>query len=181
MRLLWCLALVLGCSSGSGAGGAPQPSWAGGENASSGTFSYATEEVGQPADGLVLRSVRHAAHEEYHRIVFDLALAEGTPATVVPHATARYREHDKSVEVTIAGVRHDLTGNLPLRSEAGSALGKAVPVDRPPVSYFARELVLDDSAVAYRVQLTRAARFRLIGLTHPVRIVVDIENTGGAY
>jgi hypothetical protein len=185
MRALVLLTLVfgcgvLGCGAGSGSSGQPGPSSAGGENPAAGHFSLATQHVGEPSDGLVLRSIRHAPHETYHRIVFDLALAEGVPASAIPHATARYREHDKSIELTIAGVRHDLSGNLPLRREDGAAFGRPVPVDRPPVSYFARELVLDDSAVAYRVQLTRRARWRLIGLTQPVRIVLDVENTGGA-
>ncbi len=143
-------------------------------------FSMATQVVGRPADGLALRSVRHAPHPGYHRIVFDIGLAEGSAAAVIPRSEARYRPHDKSIEVTIGGVRHDLTGNLPLRSEAGDALGKPIPIDRPPISYLGRELVLDDSLTAYRVQLTRSARFRLHALDHPVRIVLDVENTGGA-
>lgn len=172
-------ALLIGCGGGQGSG-ASEPTPVSGSNAAPDGFSLSRQTVGEPADGLVLRSIRHAPHTGYYRLVFDIALAEGVVATSVPHTTASYREHDKSIEVQIAGVRHDLTGNRPLRTESGEAFGKPVPVDRPPVSHFARELVLDDSLVAYRIQLTRAARFRLHALDNPARIVLDIENTGGA-
>jgi hypothetical protein len=113
-------------------------------------------------------------------LVFDIGLQEGRVADVAPAATASYRARDKTVELTIDGIRADLTGNLPLVAESGEPLGKPVPVDRPPVAWLARELVLDDAQVAYRFQLTRQARFRLQALERPARIVLDIEHTGGA-
>ncbi|MBW2456141.1 MAG: hypothetical protein JRI68_16600 [Deltaproteobacteria bacterium] len=143
-------------------------------------FSLEPQRVGTAADGLSLRSIRHAAHDGFYRLVFDIAMAEGKLATTIPATAATYRERDRSIELTIAGIRHDLTGNLPLQSEAGDSLGKPVTVNRPPVSHFARELSLDDSLVAYRIQLTREARFRLQGLDQPARIVLDVEETGGA-
>lgn len=165
-------ALAIGCGGGQGSG-ASEPAPVSGSNADG--FSLARQTVGEPADGLVLRSIRHAPHPGYYRLVFDIALSEGVVATRVPVATAVYRAHDKSIAVQIAGVRHDLTGNRPLRTESGEAFGKPVPVDRPPVSHYARELVLDDSLVAYRIQLTRTARFRLHALEDPARVVLDVE------
>jgi hypothetical protein len=143
-------------------------------------FSLAAQRVGRPADGLVLRSIRHAPHTGYHRVVFDLGLAEGRLARAAPAATASYRAHDQVIEVVIHGVRDDLTGNLPLRNEAGEPFGKPVPIDVPPIAWYGRAQVLDDSAVAYEVKLRREGRFRLLGLDEPARIVVDVENWGGA-
>jgi hypothetical protein len=127
-----------------------------------------------------LRSVRHAAHPGFYRIVFDIGLDEGRLASSVPASQAIWHAPDRSIEVTIHGVRHDLTGMLPLRTEGGEPFGKPLVIDRPPVAHLARELVLDDSATSYRVQLSRRARFRLFSLQHPVRVVLDVENTGGA-
>jgi hypothetical protein len=143
-------------------------------------FSLDGQQLGVASDGLVLRSIRHAPHDGFYRVVFDLGLAEGKPARTAPHTSAVYRSHDRSIEIIIAGVREDLTGNLPLRTENGSPFGKPVPIDHPPIRHIARALVLDDSEVAYRIQLTREARYRLGSLDDPARIVVDIEDTGGA-
>lgn len=171
---------VLGaCCLAWGCGAEPPPPATPASSAREG-FSLAAQSVGQPADGLTLRSIRHAPHPTYYRVVFDLGLQEGQVATTVPSAEASYRDTDRSIELTIHGVRHDLTGNRPLRKENGEPWGTPVPVDKPPVTHLARVLVLDDAAVAYRIQLSRKARFRLLGLTDPARIVVDVENTGGA-
>ncbi len=184
-RLSWPVLTVLPMALACGGGGASAPPH--GANtaevaaAASSGFSSQTQTVGQAADGLTLRSVRHAAHDGFYRIVFDVGLAEGAAAEVVPFARAELRGHDKSVVLQIDGIRHDLTGNKPLRTEAGDAFGSPIPVDRPPVSYVARELVLDDSSVVYRVQLMRRAQFRLHALPNPARVILDIENTGGAH
>jgi hypothetical protein len=181
MRGVFVIALssLVACGGSPGGSGASGGATAG-ANADGLRFTIAKQAVGHASDGMTLRSIRHAPHPAFHRVVFDIGLAEGALATSVPYATASYREHDKSIAIHISGIRHDLTGNRPLRNEAGEPFGKPVPVDRPPVSYFARELVLDDSAVTYRIQLTRRARFRLHALRDPVRIVLDVENTGGA-
>src|SRR5687767_11132828 len=106
MRMAIAMIVVLAGCRGSSGSGASAPVH--GHNAH---VHYSPEEqhIGTPSDGLVLRSVRQAAHPGYHRIVFDLSLAEGTAATIVPATHASYRPHDKSIEVTIHGVRHDLT------------------------------------------------------------------------
>lgn len=171
--------LALCCLAASACGGQSPPPAPAASSAPEG-FSLAAQSVGQPADGLTLRSLRHAPHPSYYRIVFDLGLQEGTLAQSVPRAETSYRDTDRSIELTIHGVRHDLTGNRPLRKESGEPWGAPVPIDKPPVAHLARVLVLDDSAVAYRIQLTRKARYRLLGLTDPARIVVDVENTGSA-
>ena len=166
------LAMVLGCG-GSQEQEKPPPR-------QDSQFSLAKQTVGKPADGLTLRSIRHAPHEGYYRIVFDIGMTEGKPARTVPHATATYQPRDRTIELNIAGVREDLTGNRPLQSESGEPFGKPMPIRKPPVDHLGRLLVLDDSAIAYRIKLTREARFRLLGLTDPARIVVDIEDTGGS-
>jgi hypothetical protein len=146
----------------------------------SSSFTLDQQTVGKPADGLTLRSIRHAPHPGFYRIVFDIGMAEGRPASAVPHATAVYQPRDRSIELNIAGIREDLTGNRPLQNESGEPFGKPVPIRKPPVDHLGRLVVLDDSAVAYRIQLTREARFRLMGLPDPARIVVDVEDTGGS-
>lgn len=173
----WCLGALV--ASACGGGETAPPSDASRQNAAAG-FSLDSQSVGSASDGLTLRSIRHAPHLGYHRIVFDIGLAEGQPATAVPHARASYRPRDRSIELTINGVRHDMTGNLPLHGENGQPLGKPIPVGEAPVDRLARELSLDDQQVAYRIHLTRQARFFLQGLEDPSRIVLDVENTGGA-
>lgn len=175
----WPAWLAACCLAMSGCSSQPQPTATASPSAPEG-FSLAAQRVGQAADGLTLRSIRHAPHPSYYRMVFDLGLQEGQIAKAVPSAEASYRDTDRSIELTIHGVRHDLTGNRPLRKESGEPWGAPVPIDKPPVAHLARVLVLDDSAVAYRIQLSRKARFRLLGLTRPARIVVDVENTGGS-
>jgi len=176
-----CLSVAwLGCGGGHAEPAAPETNATGAEAAPLEGFSLDRQAVGSPADGLSLRSIRHAAHDGFYRLVFDIALDEGKLATTVPSAEATYRGRDRSIELAIGGIRHDLTGNLPRHDEGGDPLGKPVTVNRPPVSYFVREQVLDDAMVAYRIQLTREARFRLHGLDEPARVVLDIEDTGGA-
>ncbi len=172
----WCVAMTAAC----GGSEAVPPGDARALPGAGAGFSLDTQTVGAPTDGLALRSIRHAPHPGYHRIVFDIGLAEGQPARAVPHARASYRARDRSIELTIDGVRHDLTGNLPLHGEGGQPLGKPIPIGQAPVDRVSRELSLDDQQVAYRVHLTREARFFLQGLPDPSRIVLDVENTGGA-
>ncbi|MBW2524722.1 MAG: hypothetical protein JRI23_11125 [Deltaproteobacteria bacterium] len=181
LRFVAAAALLVALNLGCGASTAPEHQTAAGA-ASPAPVGFGLEDrsVGTAADGLVLRSIRHAPHPGFFRMVFDIGLQEGRLADVAPAATARFRARDKSLELVIEGIRTDLTGNRPLRSESGEALGSPVPIDRPPVAWLARELVLDDAAVAYRIQLTREARFRLLALDRPARIVLDVEHTGGA-
>lgn len=155
--------------------GAPQQEPAAVRERAVNGFSFEAQSAGARSDGLVLRSIRHATHPSFYRLVFDIGLAGGQPARDAPSATALYRALDHSIELTMLGVRDDLTGNLPLETENGEPFGKPVPIDGPSVSHVARLLVLDDSAVAYRIKLEHKARFRLLALPDPARIVVDVE------
>ncbi len=130
-------------------------------------FSTSEQQIGEPTDGLTLRSIETRAHESFLRFVFELD-GERPPAT-----RARLLEDERVIEVSLHGVRMDETGNRPLVDETGEPFGSIVDVDVPPVTGFGRKLVLDDSLIAYEIRLSNPASFRL-GSDEPSRITLDV-------
>jgi hypothetical protein len=118
----------------------------------------------QHAHPSVLQRVRHAAHPDFYRLVFDVSDPHGHDAAL-PHAALKYDPVSHSIEVRLEGVNHDVSAN---------ALGTPVTVGHSPVEHFARR-GQDSLGTVYRVQLTRQARYRLFALRSPSRIVLDVE------
>lgn len=111
------------------------------------------------AYGQSLTRIRHAAHANHYRIVFDIDDPRGRE----PYALADYDPHAHAIDVELVGVHGDLT---PGASEA-TWLG------RGKVAYLARH-AHQTAPVIYRVQLDRDARYRMFTLTSPPRVVLDI-------
>lgn len=135
----------------------------------SGKFTLAPQTVGEATDGLTLRAVRQARHDGFHRFVFEF------DGDVVPRAHAELRPDNRAIDLSVSGVRNDASGHRPLQREDGSPFGTAVVIDQTPVSSFGRLLVLDDSAVSYRIELTERSPFALHSLLAPTRVILDIE------
>jgi hypothetical protein len=127
------------------------------------------QTIGEATDGRVLTALEHARHESMYRFTFRL---EGD---VVPSTEARLIDSGKALEVVLSGVREDRTGHRPLTREDGSPFGEPVEIHQGVVQSFGRQQLLDDSAVAYRIELTSPARFRLHALPNPTRVILDVE------
>lgn len=130
-------------------------------------FSRTPQEVGEPTDGLTLQEIQSEAHDTFHRLVFEL---EGD---TLPATRAHLDAEEPTIEIAMAGVRMDETGNRPLVNEAGDPFGDPVPVGNEPVVEYGRKLVLDDSLIAYEIRLSRPASFRLDS-EGTTRVILDI-------
>ncbi len=117
------------------------------------------EESGA-AYGQALTRIRHAAHDDHYRIVFDIDDPRGRQ----PYALAEYDPHSHAIDVELVGVHGDLT---PGATEQATWLGQG------KVAYLARH-AHQTAPVIYRVQLERHARYRMFTLTSPPRVVLDI-------
>lgn len=137
---------------------------------SSGRFSLAPQLAGRPVDGVILRSIRHAAHRGFHRVVFDFAPGERTAAAVAPLARAELVREARAVQISLAGVAVDLAAGSSV-AEGGARRARTVWIGRAPAHV---DAAVD--AVAYRVSLPRVHGFSLRALEDPPRIVLDVDD-----
>lgn len=132
----------------------------------------ARQEVGEPADGLSLASVRWSAHPGVFRLVFQVEGPGGEAAAVVPAAEATYSASSHVVHITINGVRKTTV--------AGLAPGQKVDLGDWRAETLSWDTVEDDQAYGFSLALRpeRAYGWRLWSLPDPVRIVVDVFACG---
>lgn len=132
------------------------------------------QEVGEPADGLRLKSVRWWAHPALFRLVFDVDRQDG-PLDQVPATQGSYSPSSRVLSLTINGIRSV--------AAEGLSPGQSLEINDWRAATLTWRRTEDDQAVSFALALQpdRAYGWRLWSLTEPVRIVVDVYAAGSAF
>jgi hypothetical protein len=121
--------------------------------------------VGSTTDGLVLLNVRTGTHDGYTRIVFDIAKADGSNATV---PRTKLWTQDGAVILAIDGIRQDAYGDT---------LGtKDEPINNGSVIALYRIPTMDDTTVAYGISTKGRSNATITLAYAPTRLIVDIAD-----
>jgi CO/xanthine dehydrogenase Mo-binding subunit len=113
-----------------------------------------------------LANVRWADHDNYFRVVFDLATPEGEPVLQVPHAETMLTPDGRVLKITISGIRS--IGSNANANATDLAVGGSL------VTSIKRIPSMDDQALIYEINLQQPTTYALAGLGSPGRIVIDI-------
>ena len=124
------------------------------------------QKIGTKVENLKIVDVRHANHDTYYRVVFELASMDGTPASGCPITTASWQDGAGGIKVSISGI-----------------IGIIDPPNAGESEGVRDNLVLAISNVTsggnkvaeYLIKLARKAEYHLFKVENPIRIVIDIS------
>jgi len=131
-------------------------------------YSQERQMIGEPADGLVLKVIKHSDHGTFYRFVFEIKKFDGSDSQVIPSVEASYAMSAKTINILINGMRNNL---------AGPPAGEVVNIEGSVVFSYVQTKSYDDQALTYTISLdvSKNPSYYLHSLTNPARIIVDIQ------
>jgi len=124
------------------------------------------QEIGQKAEGLMIKAIRTGDHQKFFRIVFDIRKTDLTDSELIPLSRASYWPDKLAIEIKISGIENPLDS---------PAIGESIKIGDLVVNSYLGEAIPEEKTVKYTINLNRDSKYLLDSLLKPARIILDIQ------